>query len=206
MHRQRRRGGLYSGAMAVSARDVAAILRERIPGLQTKKLHKLLYYCQAHHLAAFDAPLFAEQIVAWDMGPVVSKLWGEEKHGGPTENSDLPRAQLDEGELNTIGYVISRYGALSGKDLEDLTHSQTPWKAADALRRATGDRSVRIEESWIRDSTRANDAESEEEPQPAPDALRGFLQGAQDRRRERQPRPDSREEIAARIAELERRV
>lgn len=205
MHRERRVGP-YPGAMSVSARDVAAILRERIPGLQTKKLHKLLYYCQAHHLAAFDTPLFTEQIVAWDMGPVVSKLWGDEKYGHMPAIAAHPARQLDEGELNTIGYVISRYGALSGKDLEDLTHSQAPWKAADALRQATGDRSVRIEDSWIRDSVLANDAESDEEPRPDPEALRRFLQGAEERRRQRQPRPDSREEIAARLADLERRV
>jgi hypothetical protein len=37
--------------MVVSAHDVAAALRARLPDLPTKKLHKLLYYCQGHHLA-----------------------------------------------------------------------------------------------------------------------------------------------------------
>jgi uncharacterized phage-associated protein len=44
--------------MAVSARDVAAALRERLPALGKVKLHKLLYYCQGHHLATFGVPLF----------------------------------------------------------------------------------------------------------------------------------------------------
>jgi uncharacterized phage-associated protein len=39
-----------------------------------KKLHKLLYYCQGHHLATFGLPLFDESISAWDMGPVVGTL------------------------------------------------------------------------------------------------------------------------------------
>ncbi|HEY6595845.1 MAG TPA: type II toxin-antitoxin system antitoxin SocA domain-containing protein [Asanoa sp.] len=60
--------------MRVSAHDVAAVLRARQPALGTKKLHKLLYYCQGHHLAAFGSPLFAESIGAWDMGPVVESL------------------------------------------------------------------------------------------------------------------------------------
>lgn len=65
----------YSGRMTLSASDVAAALRDRLPGLPTKKLHKLLYYCQAHHLAAFDEPLFSDSISAWNMGPVVGTLW-----------------------------------------------------------------------------------------------------------------------------------
>jgi hypothetical protein len=39
--------------MAVSAHDVAAEIRRRQPSVGTKKLHKLLYYCQGHYLAAF---------------------------------------------------------------------------------------------------------------------------------------------------------
>ena len=65
--------------MTVPAHDVADALRERLPGLRTKKLHKLLYYCQGHHLAVFDEPLFRETISAWDMGPVVGELWKAEQ-------------------------------------------------------------------------------------------------------------------------------
>jgi uncharacterized phage-associated protein len=61
--------------MAVPARDVAAALREWLPDLGAVKLHKLLYYCQGHHLARFGEPLFADTISAWDMGPVVGTLW-----------------------------------------------------------------------------------------------------------------------------------
>src|SRR5690349_20126782 len=99
--------------MAVSARVVAAVLRERLPGLPTKKLHKLLYYCQGHHLAAFDEPMFGETISAWDMGLVVGTLWREEKQGAVAAG----HPPLDEAALNTIGYVLSRYGALTGLDL-----------------------------------------------------------------------------------------
>src|SRR5262249_49336794 len=71
----------YPDRMAVSARDVAPALRERLPDLGTVKLHKLLYYCQGHHLAIFGEPLFSETISAWDMGPVVGTLWRGEKDG-----------------------------------------------------------------------------------------------------------------------------
>jgi uncharacterized phage-associated protein len=132
--------------MTLSARDVAAALRDRRPGLPTKKLHKLLYYCQGHHLAIFEEPLFSETISAWDMGPVVGALWYEEKQGDlPAPH---PRREMDEAQLNTIGYVLSRYGALTGQDLENLTHSEQPWRLADSGRRPG--ESTRVKLEWIR--------------------------------------------------------
>src|SRR5262245_17472647 len=99
----------YPVAMTVSAHDVAAELRRRMPSVGTKKLHKLLYYCQGHHLASQSEPLFAEPIGAWDMGPVVERLWRDERY-----QLEPPLAMaLDEAALNTIGYVVSRYGALT---------------------------------------------------------------------------------------------
>lgn len=87
--------------MTVSAHDVAAELRKRLPDAGVKKIHKLLYYCQGHHLAHFGVPLFREQIAAWDRGPVVVDLWREEKYNEPAPEP----AAMGEGELNTIGYV-----------------------------------------------------------------------------------------------------
>jgi uncharacterized phage-associated protein len=113
-----------------SAREIAAELRKRHPELPVKKLHKLLYYCQGWHTATMGEPLFSETISAWDMGPVVGQLWYSEKQHGLSSEP----AKLGEAELNTIGYVLSRYGTLSGRDLESLTHSETPWLLANAAR------------------------------------------------------------------------
>ncbi|WP_371409376.1 Panacea domain-containing protein [Micromonospora zamorensis] len=130
--------------MAATAHTIAAELRRRLPGLGTKKLHKLLYYCQGHHLATFNRALFDETISAWDMGPVVGTLWRQEKDG------EVPAfdAELGEAELNTVGYVISRYGNLTGNDLEHLTHSETPWRLANTSRSPGG--SVPIRHEWIK--------------------------------------------------------
>ena len=123
------------------ARSVATEIRRRLPGVPLKKLHKLLYYCQAHHLATFGTPLFVETISAWDMGPVVGQLWYLENQHGPSTSTE---ASLTEAELNTIGYVVSRYGHLSGLELERLTHSETPWIKADEARRELGVRAYKI--------------------------------------------------------------
>lgn len=123
----------------VSAFDVAAALRAESPGLPAVKLQKLLYYCQGHYLAWFSEPFFAEAIEAWDMGPVVADLWRAENRGNPAP----PRQELGNRELNTVGYVLSRYGKLTGRDLEHLSHSEDPWRDANIDRRPRG--AVRIE-------------------------------------------------------------
>ena len=146
--------------MTVSARDVAAVLRERLPGVGVKKLHKLLYYCQGHHLAQFDRPLFSESISAWDMGPVVGRLWREEREGeGPPD-----RLELTEAELNTIGYVVSRYGALTGWDLQNLTHAEAPWRLADEYREPH--ESVPIKPDHMKFFFKTEGAPGEEDDEP----------------------------------------
>lgn len=139
--------GIYAEGVTVSASQVAAELRDRLPGLPTKKLHKLLYFCQGHHLAAFGAGLFTESVMAWDMGPVVGSLWKAEQDAQQQSPSSTP--PLGEAELNTIGYVVSTYGRLTGRDLEILSHHQGPWRRADEHREPGA--SVRIEPAWLRD-------------------------------------------------------
>lgn len=39
------------------------------------KLQKVLYFIQAEFLVVQDAPCFAEQIEAWDFGPVVPVVY-----------------------------------------------------------------------------------------------------------------------------------
>lgn len=124
------------------AHEVAAELRRRLPGVPVKKLHKLLYYSQGWHAGTFGAPLFSESIAAWDMGPVVGQLWFAEKQNGPSDDTG-PR--LDEASLNTVGFVLSRYGALSGAELERLTHSEPPWQEADAHRAPHGSQRIEFE-------------------------------------------------------------
>jgi uncharacterized phage-associated protein len=182
---------------AVSAVDVAAALRVLLPGVQPNKLHELLYYCQGHHLAHFGEPLFAETVSASDMGPVVGQPWKVESDGAP---AGAPR-DLGEAELNTIGYVVSRYGALAGRDLENLTRAEDPWQLAD------GDRprgsSVRIEVERMRDFFRsALGNHEEDEVWFTRAAVARIVGGAELRRRAPgQATLDTREAVQARIDE-----
>ena len=179
--------------MTASARDVAAALRERLPDLPIKKLHKLLYYCQGHHLAQFGEPLFADTISAWDMGPVVGVLWKvEREESEPVVTVGPP---LDEAQLNTVGYVVSRYGQLTGRELEILTHGEMPWQRADEHRVPQG--SVRIEEAWIEEQFRAAEVADREDATPFDsDDLADLLDGIADRA-QRPGRTDSLDDIRA---------
>lgn len=189
----------YAVVMAVSVADVAAALRLRHPGLPIVKLHKLLYYCQGHHLATFGRPLFDDVISAWDLGPVVGSLWYAEKKNGPGGSP----GGLGVAELNTIGYVISRYGALTGRDLIHLTHSEDPWRLADAGRPAHT--SVRIEPSWIEQYFRAAERDDSDDGIVLDAAaVREWLGGAE-QRGDAAPTDDA-AELSRRITDLRARV
>lgn len=178
--------------MARSARDVAAEIRRRSPGIGVKKLHKLLYYCQGHHLAGQGRPLFSESVSAWDMGPVIGKLWHAEK----TPTTETGRVHLDEAELNTIGYVLSRYGRLSARDLEHMTHGESPWQRADVDRAPSG--SAQIKTEWLLEYFLADRELDEDGSLPDQEVIERFLQGAVERRS--QPaRVDTAEALRARI-------
>lgn len=161
------------------------------------KVHKLLYYCQGHHLAAFGEPLFSETISAWDHGPVVGQLWFAHDRGFEPPPSPDPT----EGELNTIGYVMSRYGALSGRDLERLTHSEDPWRWANADR--TPRTSTKIPTEWIGSYFAREALDDDEDEDIVLDAVevKEWLRDAGTRRDVEGPSDDP-EEIRRRIEEL----
>ena len=182
----------YTRAVSVPARAVAAVVRERLPGVGVKKLHKLLYYYQGHHLATFGRPLFEESISAWDMGPVVGSLWFAEKQGPAA--SDAAPLPLGEAELNTVGYVLSRYGRLSGRDLEVLSHAEDPWQRADRSRRPGA--SARIEPEWMRAFFAAPD---DDDGIPLDgDVVNAWLAGARERS-EQPPTHDDPQRLRARL-------
>jgi uncharacterized phage-associated protein len=156
------------------ASDVAAELRRRLPGIGAKKLHKLLYYCQGHHLADIGQPLFTESIAAWDMGPVVGELW---KHEQTTRQAATNRV-LDQAALNTVGYVVSRYGALTGRDLQILSHGEAPWTLATARGRAAGDRSPKLSHGDMQRFFQSAEGDDDSTAVLEPEGVHELLSGA----------------------------
>ena len=120
-----------------------------------KKIAKLLYYID------FDRYEFEESMQSvtgdtykhWKMGPVPDnytvridslevqgKLGHKSVDSGPeyqyptevfTCLSEPDLSVLDDVDLSIINHVVKKYGALSGKELEILTHKEAPYIATE---------------------------------------------------------------------------
>lgn len=111
--------------------DVAAYILTQRGSMSTMKLQKLCYYSQGWALAWDERPLFTARIEAWANGPVISELY--RKHRGQFTVSTWPSGDADAitgDDKDTIDAVLTSYGALTGQQLSDLTHSERPWLTA----------------------------------------------------------------------------
>lgn len=118
-------------------------------GISNLKLQKVLYFIQAYFLISTPEACFAEQIEAWDFGPVVPEAYHEYKQYG---SGDIPYItsyiQFDEEDIwnsasidfsdniisdddkKLIDMVVDKFSEYSATDLVTLTHRQAPWKDA----------------------------------------------------------------------------
>jgi|HubBroStandDraft_1064217.scaffolds.fasta_scaffold518715_2 uncharacterized phage-associated protein len=118
-----------------TASDVADfILEKSTKEISNLKLQKLLYYCQAWHLALYDRPLFADSIEAWLHGPVVPSIYRQFKKFGwqPIKRTGHPCAQLDDNAQAHVGEILKLYGDFNAVALEQMTHEENPWAEARA--------------------------------------------------------------------------
>jgi len=97
------------------------------------KLQKIVYYCQAWHLALFGDPLFKEAVEAWQHGPVVRSVWNRFGEYGwhaipPEVRKADSAASLTKNQRDLVDNVWEAYGQLSGSQLRTLTHREDPWK------------------------------------------------------------------------------
>lgn len=95
------------------------------------KLQKLLYYAQGFHLALHKKPLFNEEIVAWQYGPVVEKVYYDFKQHGAgaipvPDNFD--NSYLNDDELELLKEIYHVFGQFSALKLMEMTHEEVPWK------------------------------------------------------------------------------
>lgn len=94
------------------------------------KLQKLVYYAQGFHLALYDEPLFAEDIKAWDSGPVAPVLWREYTFYGysPIPVPDKFDISIySEREIVLLNGVYSKFGHLDSFRLAQITQREHTW-------------------------------------------------------------------------------
>ena len=119
--------------MTAPVHAIAKALTDRLPDPTDVQVDRLLYLDQGHHLGWFGKPLFNAPITATDRGPHVD-LTSDSRGGEP-----------GEAELNTVGFVASRYGNLPPRDLLVLIRHQSPYELAEAGRQAGHSAVVDIE-------------------------------------------------------------
>ena len=121
-----------------TALDVARYLVSKVDfdagdQITNLKLQKLLYYCQAWHLAISDAPLFNDTIEAWVHGPVIHSIWKhyQDAESIPAHPGFDPNVIPDDAR-GVIDEVWEAYGHHSAATLRNQTHKDSPWREARA--------------------------------------------------------------------------
>lgn len=101
--------------------------------MSAMKLQKLCYYCQAWNLVWENEPLFNEDFLRWDNGPVCRELF--DLHRGLyyvdselfDDESILSRDKLTPNQMENMEQVLDEYMQFGGAELSEMTHSEAPW-------------------------------------------------------------------------------
>lgn len=98
--------------------------------LSNLKLQKLLYYAQGLHLSLYHKPLFQEDILAWQYGPVVPEVYREYRdyRGAIPVPENFSNDYLQKEEFDLIQEVYQVFGQFSAFKLVEMTHNEPPWK------------------------------------------------------------------------------
>ncbi|MBN1306186.1 MAG: SocA family protein [Anaerolineales bacterium] len=106
---------------------------------------KMLYFIDREALQRWERPITYDSYVAMPHGPVLSTIYNIIKKNYPSvvwkryivtrpkdhevslNGSPAPRRKLSEAEAELINEMYRRYGHLSGKELEDLSHHLPEW-------------------------------------------------------------------------------
>lgn len=103
--------------------------------LTQMKAMKLLYYMQAASLVIEGKPLFSNDILAWEYGPVVvavhKKYAGQRSivgHIDEAAKTDFNLIERDRKISKLISWIYYRYSKRSTYDLMRQTHREGPWR------------------------------------------------------------------------------
>nr|DAQ03942.1 MAG TPA: hypothetical protein [Caudoviricetes sp.] len=126
-------------------------------GITHLKLQKLLYYAQGIYLAMHNKPLFNENIVAWQHGPVIEEVYAVYKENGRNiiniemdkeKEELLKRIENDKETCEALNLTYDNFAIYTAWQLRQMTHEDgSPW---DITERKNGLNSV-IRKDLIRD-------------------------------------------------------
>jgi len=123
---------------------------EKIEG--KKKACKLFYFLDFDYYEAYETSFTGETYISYPMGPfphyfesIVKEMEEEgtiqvscEKKSPAHQNETIIYSAVTsttypftQEERQMLDRVVKKYGALTGKDLQDLSHAQAPYNAVD---------------------------------------------------------------------------
>ncbi|TAD97727.1 MAG: DUF4065 domain-containing protein [Bacteroidetes bacterium] len=124
----------------IDAQLLADFILKDFGAMSHLKLQKLLYYCEAYHLAYFETSLIKQEFEAWVHGPVCKEVFAELKNKtllysdivfeGNYDPTVALRKLLTTDQMELIIDVVSELSTWSGLELEEATHREKPWKDA----------------------------------------------------------------------------
>ena len=123
------------GAAMLRAEDVARYFlanqdAEHGGSISNLKVQKLCYYAQGIALALLGKPLFLDDIVHWEHGPVVRNVYQRyQTHQAAAipAPEDLDLTLYDRETQGLLDKVHRVYGQVSAWELRDRTHEEAPW-------------------------------------------------------------------------------
>ena len=124
----------------LNAHLLADFILQKYGPMSHLKLQKLLYYCEAYHLAYFEESIINEDFEAWVHGPVCREVYNSLK-GNSVLYTDLgfngnynPEGELQQvlssNQFELLSDVLSELSNWSGLELENATHNELPWREA----------------------------------------------------------------------------
>ncbi|HAX74216.1 MAG TPA: hypothetical protein DCY20_11900 [Firmicutes bacterium] len=96
-------------------------------------LQKILYYCQGFYKSFCGEELFFDYCEAWIHGPVYPNVYYKFRENGYRvieKEIEVSTIKLTKIEKELIYQIVNSFGCYSGKVLENMTHSEKPWREA----------------------------------------------------------------------------
>lgn len=120
------------------ALDIARYIIERCSAtnrtISNLKLQKILYFVQAEFLVTKNQPCFAEEIQAWDFGPVVPDVYYTYRMFGSANIPCIGKSRVSQiissSDKELLDGIIDECSKYSASALVEITHNQTPWMEA----------------------------------------------------------------------------
>ncbi|RLJ33869.1 putative phage-associated protein [Chryseobacterium sp. 7] len=124
----------------IKATLLADFILQKYGCMSHLKLQKLVYYCDAYHLAYFDEELINENFEAWVHGPVCRDIYNDLKDKSilysdinktfdkSTYNPEnIVEQALTTDQKDILKNVLDELSTWTGLDLENATHREFPW-------------------------------------------------------------------------------